>query len=145
AELIQADLNAVGVQVDIVTQDTVSRLSTISKSNSDLVLTGWIADNGDPDNFLRPLLSCDAKMAGLNVANWCDLNFDNLLELASRTTKLHQRLNYYHLAQDILDQEVPIIPLAHGVHFQVHHQSLNGLKMSPFGTRSFSTVYRGED
>ncbi|MGF1679885.1 ABC transporter substrate-binding protein SapA [Photobacterium minamisatsumaniensis] len=145
AELIQADLNAVGIQVTIVTQDTVSRLGTIGKFNSDLVLTGWIADNGDPDNFLRPLLSCDAKMVGLNVANWCNLNFDNLLELASRTTKLDQRLNYYYLAQDILDQQVPIVPLAHGVHFQVHHQSLNGLTMSPFGTRSFSTVYRGDN
>lgn len=142
AELIQADLNAVGVKVDIIIQDTVNRFSAIDKFNSDLILTGWVADNGDPDNFLRPLLSCDAKQAGLNVANWCNLSFDNLLELASRTPKLNQRLNYYHLAQDILDTEVPIVPLAHGVHFQVHHRSLEGLQMSPFGTRSFSTVFR---
>ena len=130
------------MKVDIITQDTVSRFSAIDKYNSDLILTGWVADNGDPDNFLRPLLSCDAKQAGLNVANWCNLSFDNLLELASRTPKLNQRLNYYHLAQDILDTEVPIVPLAHGVHFQVHHKSLEGLQMSPFGTRSFSTVFR---
>lgn len=144
AELIQADLNAVGVQLKILSQDTLSRLSSTVATNSDMVLTGWIADNGDPDNFLRPLLSCSAKSAGLNVANWCNLGFDNLLELASRTNKLEQRVDYYHLAQDILDTEVPIIPLAHGVHFQVHHQSLGGLQMSPFGTRSFSSVYRSE-
>lgn len=145
AELIQADLNAIGVKVNIVTQDSVRRFSTIDKANSDLILAGWIADNGDPDNFLRPLLSCDAKQAGLNVANWCNLDFENLLELASRTTKLDQRLDFYHVAQDILDKEVPIVPLAHGVHFQVHHRSLSGLQMSPFGTRSFSTVYRNEN
>ncbi|MGF1725491.1 ABC transporter substrate-binding protein SapA [Photobacterium nomapromontoriensis] len=144
AELIQADLNAVGIQVEIISQDSVGPFNTIDKDSSDLILTGWIADNGEPDNFLRPLLSCDAKTAGLNVANWCNLDFDNLLELASRTTRLNQRLNYYQLAQNILDQQVPIVPLAHGVHFQANHKSLNGLQISPFGTRSFSTVYRSE-
>ena len=144
AELIQADLNAVGIQVTISVHEAFGRHSMADSATSDLILTGWIADNGDPDNFLRPLLSCSAKSAGLNVANWCDLGFDNLLELASRTNKLEQRVDYYHLAQDILDTEVPVIPLAHGVHFQVHHQSLGGLQMSPFGTRSFSSVYRSE-
>ncbi|PSW07329.1 ABC transporter substrate-binding protein SapA [Photobacterium lipolyticum] len=144
AELIQADLNAVGIQVSVSHQEKRDRISIGDTNGFDLILTGWIADNGDPDNFLRPLLSCNAKQAGLNVANWCDLRFDNLLELALRTTKIDQRLNYYQLAQDVLDEQVPIIPLAHGVHFQVHHKSLGGLQMSPFGTRSFSSVYRSE-
>ncbi|MGF1756918.1 peptide ABC transporter substrate-binding protein SapA [Photobacterium sagamiensis] len=144
AELIQADLNAVGIQVSVSHQERRNRISVGDTTGFDLILTGWIADNGDPDNFLRPLLSCNAKQAGLNVANWCDLRFDNLLELALRTTKIDQRLNYYQLAQDVLDEQVPIIPLAHGVHFQVHHKSLGGLQMSPFGTRSFSSVYRSE-
>ncbi len=142
AELIQADLAAIGITLN-VTIEKQDRISAIS-NQFDMVLTGWIADNGDPDNFLRPLLSCDAKQAGLNVANWCNLSFDNLLELASRTNQLEQRVSYYHHAQDIIDQEVPIVPLAHGVHFQVHHRSLGGLQMSPFGTRSFSSVYRSE-
>ncbi|MGF1875889.1 peptide ABC transporter substrate-binding protein SapA [Photobacterium frigidiphilum] len=144
AELIQANLKAIGIQVTMSHQDKLDRISMGEATSFDLILAGWIADNGDPDNFLRPLLSCDAKQAGLNIANWCNLDFDNLLELALRTSKLDQRLNYYHRAQNILDQQVPLIPLAHGVHFQVHHKSLGGLQMSPFGTRSFSSVYRSE-
>lgn len=144
AELIQANLQAIGIQVTMSHQDKLDRISMGEATSFDLILAGWIADNGDPDNFLRPLLSCDAKQAGLNIANWCNLDFDNLLELALRTSKLDQRLNYYHRAQNILDQQVPLIPLAHGVHFQVHHKSLGGLQMSPFGTRSFSSVYRSE-
>ncbi|EAS42342.1 peptide ABC transporter substrate-binding protein SapA [Photobacterium profundum] len=144
AELIQANLQAIGIEVTMSHQDKLDRISMGESTSFDLILSGWIADNGDPDNFLRPLLSCDAKQAGLNIANWCNLDFDNLLELALRTNKLDQRLNYYHRAQNILDQQVPLIPLAHGVHFQVHHKSLGGLQMSPFGTRSFSSVYRSE-
>ncbi|MGK0250353.1 MAG: cationic peptide transport system substrate-binding protein [Oleispira sp.] len=144
AELIQANLKTIGIKVTMSHQDKLDRISMGESTSFDLILSGWIADNGDPDNFLRPLLSCDAKQAGLNIANWCNLDFDNLLELALRTGKLEQRLNYYHLAQNILDKQVPLIPLAHGVHFQVHHKSLGGLQMSPFGTRSFSSVYRSE-
>ncbi|CAG20824.1 ABC transporter substrate-binding protein SapA [Photobacterium profundum] len=144
AELIQANLQAIGIQVTMSHQDKLDRISMGEATSFDLILAGWIADNGDPDNFLRPLLSCNAKQVGLNIANWCNLDFDNLLELALRTSRLDQRLNYYHRAQNILDQQVPLIPLAHGVHFQVHHKSLGGLQMSPFGTRSFSSVYRSE-
>ncbi|KJG56925.1 peptide ABC transporter substrate-binding protein SapA [Photobacterium kishitanii] len=144
AELIQANLKAIGINVIIYHQDNVGRLGVNDMNNYDMMLAGWIADNGDPDNFLRPLLSCNAKHAGLNVANWCNVQFDNLLELASRTNKTQQRVNYYQHAQDILDQQVPIIPLAHGVHFQAHNKTLGGLQMSPFGSRSFSSVYRTE-
>ncbi|MCG2838580.1 peptide ABC transporter substrate-binding protein SapA [Photobacterium sp. WH77] len=144
AELIQADLRAVGVDVTLLLQDRPLRPGSVAQKGIDLTLTGWVADNGDPDNFLRPLLSCSAKQAGLNVANWCNLQFDNLLELASRTTKLDQRMDYYQYAQGILRDEVPIIPLAHGIHYQIHHKSLHGLHLSPFGTRSFSNVYRSE-
>ncbi|NAW63841.1 ABC transporter substrate-binding protein SapA [Photobacterium halotolerans] len=144
AELIQADLRAVGVDVTLLLQDRPLRPGSVAQKGIDLTLTGWVADNGDPDNFLRPLLSCSAKQAGLNVANWCNLQFDNLLELASRTTKLDQRMDYYQYAQEILRDEVPVIPLAHGIHYQIHHKSLHGLHLSPFGTRSFSNVYRSE-
>ena len=144
AELIQANLKAIGINVIIYHQDNVGRLGVNNMNKYDMMLAGWIADNGDPDNFLRPLLSCNAKHAGLNVANWCDVQFDNLLELALRTNKTQQRVNYYQHAQNILDQQVPIIPLAHGVHFQAHNKTLGGLQMSPFGSRSFSNVYRTE-
>lgn len=142
AELIQANLKAVGINIAIYHQDNIGRLGTNTINQYDMILAGWIADNGDPDNFLRPLLSCNAKNVGLNVANWCDLEFDNLLELALRTNKVDQRANYYQHAQNILDQQIPLIPLAHGVYFQAHNQTLAGLQMSPFGARSFSSVYR---
>ncbi|MFP3345289.1 peptide ABC transporter substrate-binding protein SapA, partial [Halomonas sp. SIMBA_159] len=80
---MQADLRAVGVDVTLLLQDRPLRPGSVAQKGIDLTLTGWVADNGDPDNFLRPLLSCSAKQAGLNVANWCNLQFDNLLELAS--------------------------------------------------------------
>ncbi|EAR53515.1 hypothetical peptide ABC transporter, periplasmic peptide-binding protein [Photobacterium sp. SKA34] len=144
AELIQANLKAVGINVSLHHQETIGRVGLTNTTQYDMVLAGWIADNGDPDNFLRPLLSCNAKKAGLNVANWCDLGFDNLLEIALRTNKQQQRQVYYQQAQNILDQQIPVIPLAHGVHFQAHNKSLGGLQIDPFGSRSFSSVYRIE-
>ncbi|MCG7496109.1 peptide ABC transporter substrate-binding protein SapA [Vibrio sp. Of7-15] len=144
AELIQADFADVGIELELVTQDRFERTHLSDENRSDLILTGWIADNGDPDNFLRPLLSCNAKQAGLNVAMWCNPDFDTLLDLARETNQLRHRLNLYHQAQNVLNELMPIIPIAHGIQYQASHQSLQGFQMSPFGTRSFSQVYRSE-
>ena len=144
AELIQSNLRAVGIDVQIYHHENSDPIETKNLSQFDLILTGWIADNGDPDSFLRPILSCDAKQAGLNFANWCHLPFDNLLELALRMPNQAQRLTYYQLAQEILYDEVPIIPLAHGMQYQIHHRSLQGLTLNPFGNAPFTHVYRHE-
>ncbi|KII81972.1 ABC transporter substrate-binding protein [Vibrio renipiscarius] len=142
AELIQANFADIGITLNLVTDDRFDRSDINSKLNTDLHLTGWIADTGDPDNFLRPLLSCDSKRAGLNVASWCNPDFDFLLDLALEVDKPRYRLNLYKQAQNILNEEFPVIPLNHGMQFQAHDTSLSGFKESPFHARPYDEVER---
>ncbi|WP_246616411.1 ABC transporter substrate-binding protein [Thaumasiovibrio subtropicus] len=144
AELIQADLEAVGLEIELIRINANDNFVLESGFSYDLLLTGWRATNGDPDSFLRPILSCDAISVGSNSAQWCNLQFDNLLELALKTNQEKQRMRYYRLAQEVIDVETPVIPLLHSHHYQAHHRSIGGLQLSPFGTRSFATVYRSE-
>ncbi|MCG6438175.1 ABC transporter substrate-binding protein, partial [Vibrio parahaemolyticus] len=99
-------------------------------------------DTGDPDNFLRPLLSCDSNRAGLNVAMWCNSDFDFLLDLALEVERPRYRLNLYKQAQNILNQEFPVIPLAHGMQFKAYNKTLTGFRLSPFNVEPFNTVER---
>lgn len=142
AELIQAQLADVGIKLNLVTEDRYDRNNLNNNANIDLHLTGWIANTGDPDNFLRPLLSCDSKRAGLNVSSWCNPDFDFLLDLALEVDKPRYRLNLYKQAQNILNEEFPVIPLNHGMQLQAHSTSLRGFKMSPFNVQPFDTVER---
>ncbi|KQA18907.1 ABC transporter substrate-binding protein [Vibrio metoecus] len=142
AELIQANLADIGVTLRLITEDRSERQELAERNNIDLFLSGWRGDTGDPDNFLRPLLSCDSNRAGLNVSMWCDSDFDFLLDLALEANKPRYRLNLYHQAQNILNQEFPVIPLAHGIQFTAYSKSLTGVRMSPFNVQPFNTVER---
>lgn len=140
AELIQANLADVGVTLNLMTDDRFNRADLDEKV--DLYLTGWIANTGDPDSFFRPLLSCDSKRVGLNVSSWCNPDFDFLLDLALEVDKKRYRLNLYKQAQNILNEEFPVIPLNHGMQLQAQHYSLEGFKVSPFNAQPFDRVER---
>ena len=63
AELIQADWKAVGVDAEIVSYEWGEYLKRSAAGEHETVLLGWTGDNGDPDNFLFALLSCEAVKA----------------------------------------------------------------------------------
>ncbi len=61
AELMQADLAKVGVEVEIVSYEWAEYLKLSKDKNRDgAAILGWTGDNGDPDNFLDTLLGCEA-------------------------------------------------------------------------------------
>lgn len=143
AELIRSDLAAIGIIVNIITENIVNSKQLRDNINEiDMVLTGWIADNNDPDNFLRPHLSCDAQFSGWNLSNWCDQSFESLLNHATSINKRDERRKLYLQAQTILKERMPIIPLAHGVQYQAQNISLQGVRLNPFGDNSFVNVSR---
>lgn len=142
AELIQANFAEIGITLDLYTSDRFNRTDLSEHTDIDLILTGWNASTGDPDNFLRPLLSCNAEKSGLNVSMWCEQDFDFLLDLAKETNHERYRLNLYKQAQNIMNEKVPVIPLAHGAQFQAYQNSLSGFELSPFSTQSFHNVRR---
>ncbi|WP_428773404.1 ABC transporter substrate-binding protein SapA [Vibrio sp.] len=142
AELIQSNLADIGIKLHLVTEDRFDRSDFANRSNIDLFLTGWIADTADPDNFLRPLLSCESERAGINVSMWCNSDFDFLLDLALEVDRPRYRLNLYRQAQNMLNEQFPVIPLSHGMQFQAHDRSLIGFKSSPFNVQPFNQVER---
>ncbi|ASW82383.1 peptide ABC transporter substrate-binding protein SapA [Vibrio anguillarum] len=144
AELINANLADIGITLHIITEDRLDRSNLAQHVNVDLILTGWNGDTADPDNFLRPLLSCNSDRSGLNASMWCNSDFDFLLDLALEVDKSRYRLNLYKQAQNILNEEFPVIPLAHGMQFKAYSKTLTGFKLSPFNVQPFNTVERIE-
>ncbi|MCG3742449.1 ABC transporter substrate-binding protein [Vibrio cincinnatiensis] len=142
AELIQTNLAEIGIHLHLIWEERSDRGEFFEHPNVDLSLTGWSGATSDPDNFLRSLLSCDAKQAGLNVAQWCHTEFDFLLNLALETESPRYRQNLYTQAQNILNQEFPVIPLTHGKQFKAYHKSLTGFSLSPFSSQPFHTIER---
>jgi len=137
AELIQADLRAIGIKARIVSYEWNTFRRKLGQGEHDSVLIGWSADNADPDNFLRPLLSCAAAVSGSNRANWCDPQFDQFIASALQTTNVPQRRSYYLAAQQYLQEQMPLVPIAHSKRFQVKNHKVTGVSINPYGGISF--------
>jgi cationic peptide transport system substrate-binding protein len=137
AELMQSDLAKIGVKVNIVTYDWTTFRKRLGNGEHDSVLIGWSADHADPDNFFSSTLSCSAKASGANRAQWCNSQFDQLLSKALTTRKTSKRKGLYRRAQAIINQQVPLFPMAHTQKFQAHLSSISGLQVLPYGALSF--------
>ncbi|WP_241622865.1 ABC transporter substrate-binding protein SapA [Rosenbergiella australiborealis] len=144
AELIQADLGRIGVHVDIQPIEGRFQENQLMAMNNDLTLAGWSTDSNDPDSFFRPLLSCAAMNSGTNYAHWCDEHFDDTLHLALLSQQLSGRIDYYRQAQQILADQLPLLPLASPLRLQAYRYDIKGLVFSPFGDSSFAGVYRDD-
>lgn len=104
--------------------------------NHDLTLSGWATDSNDPDSFFRPLLSCAAINSQTNFAHWCNPEFDSVLRKALSSQQLASRIEAYEEAQNILEKELPILPLASSLRLQAYRYDIKGLVLSPFGNAS---------
>lgn len=142
AELLQADLAQVGITLTIVPIEGSFQKARMTEMNHDLMLAGWSTDSNDPDSFFSPLLSCAAIRSQTNYAQWCDPDFDNVLQDALLSQDLSQRIDNYRQAQGILEQQLPILPLASSLRLQAYRYDIKGLVLSPFGNASFAGVYR---
>ncbi|CAK6492709.1 Peptide transport periplasmic protein SapA [Pantoea sp. Nvir] len=144
AELLQADLAQVGVKVSIAPVEGRFQEAQLMAMNHDLTLTGWATDSNDPDSFFRPLLSCAAIRSQTNYAHWCSPGFDETLQKALLSQQLAGRIENYHLAQQMLARDLPVLPLASSLRLQAYRHDIKGLVLSPFGNASFAGVYRDE-
>ncbi|MGL4430641.1 MAG: ABC transporter substrate-binding protein SapA [Silvania sp.] len=144
AELLQADLAQVGVKVVIVPVEGRFQEARLMDMNHDLTLSGWATDSNDPDSFFRPLLSCAAIDSQTNYAHWCHREFDDILRKALSTQQLSARIDAYDEAQQILANELPVLPLASSLRLQAYRYDIKGLVLSPFGNASFAGVSRVE-
>jgi cationic peptide transport system substrate-binding protein len=140
AELLQADLAKIGVSANIVSYEWNTFRRKLRAGEHDSVLIGWTADNADPDNFLRPLLSCASAISGSNRTNWCDSLYDQLIADAVLTADVAKRRELYFLAQDYVAEQVPLIPIAHSRRFQVKSSKVTGMQINPYGGISFTAA-----
>lgn len=145
AELIQADMAQIGVNVLIVPVEGRFQEARLMDMNHDLTLSGWATDSNDPDSFFRPLLSCAAIDSQTNYAHWCNRDFDNVLQKALASQQLAARIDDYDEAQKILASELPVLPLASSLRLQAYRYDIKGLVLSPFGSASFAGVSREKE
>ncbi|MEG8201606.1 ABC transporter substrate-binding protein [Pseudomonas sp. 5FOS] len=140
AEMLQADLKQIGLKLDIRVMEWAEMLRRAKKGEADLVSTGWAGDNGDPDNFLSPLLSCDAAKSGENYARWCNPKFQELISRAREVIDNDERARLYNEALKVYDDDQPWISMAHPKMFTAMRDNVEGYVINPLTNNNFATT-----
>jgi len=141
AEMFQEDLSKVGVKAEIVSYEWGEYLKKSMEPERDgAVILGWTGDNGDPDNFLSVLLSCDAAKDGANRAFWCNEEFSALLDKAKQSSDQEERTKLYQEAQKIFKDQAPWATLAHSTVVMPMSSKVTGYVMDPLGQHLFDNV-----
>jgi dipeptide transport system substrate-binding protein len=139
-ELMQADLKAIGINAKIVTYDWPTYLKKSKAHEHGLIQFGWSGDNGDPDNFLAMLLTCEAVKEGSNYASFCNIEFDDLIKKAQEETDLKKRTVLYEKAQIVFKKNIPWVTLAHSKIYRAMSKKIKGFKLNPLSYDIFTKV-----
>jgi oligopeptide transport system substrate-binding protein len=96
-----------GVDVRLLNQDWKVYLDTMNQLDYTLARSGWIADVVDPINFLE----CYVTNSGNNRTGFASPDYDALIEAAGREADTGRRRALLQQAEDLLLEEMPIIPV----------------------------------
>lgn len=136
AELIQADWEKVGVKSKLVSYEWGDYIKRTKAGELTAGTYGWSGDNGDPDNFLSPLLGSD-NIGNSNYARFKNAEFDALLNKAIKLSDKIERAKLYEQAQVLLKDQAPWINVAHSINFAPTSKRVQDYKQSPFGYSYF--------
>ena len=140
AEMIHEDWLKIGVDSRIIVTTGRDFIKQTMVGQHDAALFGWIAETLDRALFLAPILGCEAAKSGANRSYWCNGKFDRLLDEAARAKNPSERETLYALAQAVLDEEVPILPIAHSINFTPMRNEVVNYRTSPLGGHYFYGV-----
>ena len=141
AQAIQADLQIVGIEAEIVTYEWGTYLDKVQRGQHDMALLGWTGDNGDPDNFLYILLDKSAtQMPANNISFYRSDPLHEVLVAAQKESDKAKRTVLYQQAQEIVFHDAPWVPLVHATQTAAFRTRVKGFKLHPTGSKWFHDV-----
>jgi ABC-type oligopeptide transport system substrate-binding subunit len=126
AVAVQAMWAELGIETDIQQQEWAQFLESIGPPPGrqiDSFRLGWIGDYVDAMNFLE-LWTCDS---GNNSTNYCNEEYDRLVDQARQTPDDAERYELYNQMEDVLfgpEGDVPLIPIYWYTFVQLEDESI---------------------
>lgn len=130
---IRDALLEIGIEAEIVQGNVPEYFQRLSRGEHDLGLIGWSPDYVDPHTFLFSLLDPDSisDAGGNNVCRYRNAKLHDLLGQAELELDVERRLALYHEVQQIVFDEVPLVPLVHAEIRVAQRAELKGYYLHP--------------
>jgi oligopeptide transport system substrate-binding protein len=98
-----------GIDVRLHNQEWKVYLDSMNTENYQLAWSAWGGDYVDPMAFLDQLVTD----GGNNRTGWSNVEYDRLLSDVQRVTHSAERLRLFERMEELIGEEVPVIPLYH--------------------------------
>ncbi len=138
AEVVQGMWRSeLGVSIEILNKEWQVLISEMDSGNFDIFLLSWIGDYLDPASFLKIMRSGD----GNNRTGFSNPAYDAYLEEANQQVRLEDRYALLAEAEQILLDELPIIPMSWARNMYLLHESVSGWNSKPLMDQPYKAVH----
>jgi len=143
ATAVQQYLSQVGIDAEIEQLEWGTYIEEGKAGKHTAAFFGWIADNGDPDNFLNVFFNSDNR-GSTNRAFYVNEEVDRLLEEAQQITDEAEREELYQEVQQIVVDDAPFVFLNH-MKMQIPiRKSVENYVLYPTNNKYFHKVWLDE-
>ena len=126
-----------GIEIELKNEEWAVFQDTRNTFQYSIARHGWIADYNDPMTFLDMWVTG----GGQNNAGYSNPEYDKLIAAAKIEADGAKRTEYLHKAEDILMQELPIIPIYFYTNVICADPTVKGFIKSPLGQMDFKDAY----
>ncbi|MBS4804291.1 MAG: peptide ABC transporter substrate-binding protein [Clostridium sp.] len=137
AQAIQQDWAKIGVNVELVNQEWKVFLNTRQEGQYEIARHGWSGDYVDPMTFLDLWVTG----GGNNDAGYSNAEYDALVNQAKAEGDEAKRWELMRQAEDILMEDMPIIPLYYYTKVKAAKPEVKGVRVSTLGHVFFDKAY----
>jgi oligopeptide transport system substrate-binding protein len=128
-----------GLDVSILQQEWQVYLDSQRKMNYDVARAGWVGDYMDPFTFLGIFRSFD----GNNNTGWANLRYDELMLQSTRETDVAKRLTLLREGEELLLDEMPIMPIFWRMNSHLERLEVQNWKSSMISHRCYKAISLG--
>ena len=139
AEIFQAQLAEVGIDIEIRSYDFATFYSNILDGRFQLYSLRWIGANNFPEIFNYLFSSASFPPGGANRGRYRNPRVDTLLDTAQKTFDPAGQKKIYREVQRILAADLPYVHLWHFDNLCVFHRRLENVRPYPAGDYDFIT------
>lgn len=137
AEAIQAMWKKnLGINIKLTNQEWKVFITTRTQGDYEIARHGYFADFFDPGSLFDLWTTGSPN----NDAKYSNPKYDQLVTQAAKEQDTVKRSQLYHDAEDILMDEMPVIPLYYYTQNYMLKSNIKGLHLSPLGWSFFRSV-----
>ena len=128
-EFLQKQIEEIGLEVKIDLHTSSSLRQRVMLFESVFYRKSWVADFPEPINYLQLFYSGNFfPDYGYNYTHFKNELYDQLYENAIKEQDNEKRYDLYRQMQEIIHEEVPVIPLFYGETLRFYHNRVRGIK-----------------